>query len=88
MTQIWICPYGSLEIAVELDGLEISEGIVDIVYEMLYFADEIWEVKIAEGIVDWTSEDGNGVERHGIFHFWKKKDEEEGFELIGFWLSY
>ena len=27
--------------------------------------------------MDWNSEDGNGVERHGEFHFWKKKRIEK-----------
>ena len=84
---IWNCLYRSLEIAVKLDGVEIGLGIVDVVYKILCSADEIWKVECAEGRVDWTSQDGNGVQRHGVFHFWKKEDGEEGFRLIGFWIN-
>ena len=76
MIYIWGCPYRSLEITVKLDGVEISDGIVDIIYESLDSADEVWEVK-AEGRVDWTSEDGNGVERHGTFHFGRRIEKKD-----------
>ena len=54
VTYIWGCAYRRLEIAVDLDGVEIGDGIIDIVLEILYSADEVWEIKLAEGRVDWT----------------------------------